>query len=267
MDALRLYGRYAATSIRAQLAYPGSFITMTIGQFLVTVIEFIGIWALFQRFGHIQGWTVGEVALFYGLVNVTFSVADAITRGFDVFGSTYVRTGVFDRLLLRPRTTALQLLGHELRLTRIGRMIQGVIVFSLGAHLTHFHWTPVAAAILAWAVVGGAALFSGLFILQATLSFWTVESLEAMNVLTYGGVAATEYPLSVYAGWFRDFLIYVVPIGCVAYFPLVAAMGRSDPLGTPDWVLPLTPAAGLVFLGVSLWVWGFGVRRYTSTGS
>ena len=43
MESLRLYGRYVATSIRAQLAYPGSFSLMTLGQFLVTAIEFLGI--------------------------------------------------------------------------------------------------------------------------------------------------------------------------------------------------------------------------------
>src|SRR4051794_27083990 len=133
MEAVRLYGRYAATSVRAQLAYPGSFALMTFGQFAVTVIEFFGIWALFQRFGHIQGWRLGEVAVFYGLVNVTFSIADAVTRGFDVFGSTFVRTGGFDRLLLRPRSAAFQLLGHELRLTRIGRLVQGGAILAVGA--------------------------------------------------------------------------------------------------------------------------------------
>jgi ABC-type uncharacterized transport system permease subunit len=29
----------------------------------------------------------------------------------------------------------------------------------------------------------------------------------------------------------------------------------------------LTPALGFVFLLVSLWIWRFGVRHYTSTGS
>jgi len=29
----------------------------------------------------------------------------------------------------------------------------------------------------------------------------------------------------------------------------------------------LAPALGFVFFGVSLWVWRFGVRHYTSTGS
>jgi ABC-2 type transport system permease protein len=267
MDALRLYGRYTAVSIRSQMAYPGSFLLMSVGAFLVTVIEFIGVWALFKRFGHIQGWTLGEVALFYGLVSIIFAFSDAITRGFDVFGTVFVKTGAFDRLLLRPRTTALQLAGYELRLTRVGRLAQGVLVFAIGVHLTGFAFTPAAIALLAWAWVGGVALFGGLFVFQATMSFWTVESLEVMNVLTYGGEAAAEYPLNIYAGWFRNLLIYVIPIGCVTYFPMVAAMGHVDPLGTPPWLLPLTPAAGLVFLAISLWVWGFGVKHYTSTGS
>ena len=267
LDALRLYGRYAAASVRAQLSYPASLTLMSLGQFLTTAIEFVGIWALFRRFGHVAGWRLGEVALFYGLVSVIFSIADAITRGFDIFGSVFVRTGAFDRLLLRPRTTVLQVLGYELRLTRAGRFLQGVLVFAIGARLTHFAFTPAALAILAWAAVGGAALFSGLLVFQATWSFWTIESLEAMNILTYGGEAAAEYPLNVYARWFRDFLTYVVPIACVTYLPMLAAMGRPDPLGSPLWAQVLAPTAGLAFLAFSLWVWRFGLRRYASTGS
>ncbi|MGA0600104.1 ABC transporter permease [Caulobacter sp. KR2-114] len=267
MGALRLYLRYTAFSIRAQMAYPGSFLLLSCGAFLVTVIEFVGVWALFRRFGHLQGWSLGEVSLFYGLVSMIFAFGDAVTRGFDVFGEVFVKTGGFDRLLVRPRTTALQLLGYELRLTRVGRLVQGMLVFAIGVHLTHITFGPAALAILLWAALGGIALFSGLFVFQATMSFWTVESLEVMNVLTYGGEAAAEYPLNIYAGWFRNVLTFVVPIGCVTYFPMLAAMGRADPLGTPAWVLPLTPAAGFAFLAVALWAWGFGVRHYTSTGS
>jgi ABC-2 type transport system permease protein len=266
MGALRLYGRYAAASIRAQVSYPGTLAMMIAGQFLVTVIEFIGVWALFRRFGQIGGWRLGDVALFYGLVSVTFSLSDAVTRGFDVFGSVFVKTGAFDRLLLRPRSTTLQLMGFELRLTRIGRLAQGVGVFAIGMYLTGFQMTPAAIAILAFAIVGGVALFSGLLVLQATLSFWTVESLEAVNILTYGGEAAAEYPMNVYAAWFRDVLTFVVPIGCVTYLPMLAAMGRPDPLGAPSWLLPLAPTAGLLFLGFALFIWRFGLRRYASAG-
>ena len=60
-------------------------------------------------------------------MSVSFAIADAITRGFDVFGERFVKTGDFDRLLVRPRSTALQLLGSELRATRIGRLAQGML--------------------------------------------------------------------------------------------------------------------------------------------
>jgi ABC-2 type transport system permease protein len=267
MNGFSLYGRYVAASIRAQMAYPAGLALMTGGSFLVTVVEFIGVWALFGRFGHIAGWRLGEVALFYGLASVTFAIADAVTRGFDIFGSVFVKTGAFDRLLLRPRSAALQLLGYELRLTRVGRLTQGLIVFGVGMAMTHIGFGLGSAVILLFAIAGGVALFSGLFVLQATLSFWTVESLEAVNILTYGGETAAEYPLNVYARWFRDFLLWGVPIGCVTYLPMLAAMGRPDPLGAPAWLTPLAPAAGFAFLGAALFTWRFGVRRYTSTGS
>ena len=37
--------------------------------------------------------------------------------------------------------------------------------------------------------------------LQATLAFWTVDSLEVAKTLTYGGVEAGQYPLDIYARW------------------------------------------------------------------
>jgi ABC-2 type transport system permease protein len=58
-----------------------------------------------------------------------------------------------------------------------------------------------------------------------------------------------------------------VPIGCVSYYPVLAILHRPDPWGAPGWFLDASPAVGFLFLGFALWVWRFGVRRYTSTGS
>ena len=267
MNAFQLYGRYVSASIRGQMQYPGSFLLLSLAQFANTAISFVGVWALFARFGRIGGWSLGEVALFYGVIGVAFAVADTISRGFDVFGPQFVKTGNFDRLLLRPRTTALQLLGHELVLTRIGRILQAALVLAIAAHLVRISWGPRELLLAGAAICGGAALFLGFLVLQATLAFWTVESLEVANTLTYGGVAAGEYPLDIYARCFRQFLTFVVPIGCVSYYPVLAILGRHDPLGAPAWFTEVSPAVGFLFLGFSLWVWRFGVRHYASTGS
>lgn len=264
MNALRLYARYIGVSFRSQMQYPGAFVASSLGAFASTITDFIAIWALFARFRQVEGWRFADVALLYGTIGIAFAFADALTRGFDVFGEQFVRTGDFDRLLVRPRSTVLQLLGYELRATRIGRLAQGVLALWIGVQLSSVGWTLGASATIAFAVLGGVALFSGILVLQGTLAFWTVESLEIVNALTYGGVEAGQYPMDIYARWFRNFVTFVVPLASVSYFPVSAVLGRGD--ADAVW-WRLTPAFGFLFLAVSLVVWRFGVRRYTSTGS
>ena len=128
-------------------------------------------------------------------------------------------------------------------------------------------WSVVDAALLFGVIAGGACLFVGLIVLQATLAFWTTETLEIMNTMTYGGVETTQYPLSIYRPWFRRFFTFGVPLACVSYFPSLAIMGVADPLGSPLWFQHVAPLIGVVFLVVALQVWKFGERHYVSTGS
>ena len=267
MNGLSLLGRYMSASLRAQMQYPMSAILIAVGQFVATIIDLVAIWVLFARFGAVDGWRFGDVAMFFGLISISFAIADFLSRGFDVLGTEFIKTGNFDRILLRPRTATLQLMGHNFRFNRAGRLAQGLVVTVIGTQSLGFHWTVSAIALALWTIAGGVALFVGLMVIQGALSFWTTESLEVMNLLTYGGVQAAQFPLGLYEKWFRNFLIFVVPIGCVAYFPVLAILGKPDPLGTPSWLLPFTPLAGFAFLALSFLAWRAGVAKYTSTGS
>jgi ABC-2 type transport system permease protein len=267
MSGLRLLLRLIGASLRAQAQYPGSTIMLTLGQFVGNGIELLALWALFDRFGNVQGWHFGEVAVFFGLVHMMFALADLICRGFDVLGTEFLRTGDFDRVLLRPRSATLQLVAYDFRISRFGRFAQGLIVLLIGAKAAGVDWDAATIAITLWAMASGVALFFAIVVLQGAMSFWTIESLEVVNVVTYGGVQAAQFPLSIYNGWLRGALTYVVPIACVAYFPILLVLGRADPLGTPPWFGAVAPLAGFVFLGIAFTAWRFGVRHYTSTGS
>ncbi len=262
-DTLSLYGRYLAVSLRGQMQYRASFAMMASGHFFTTALELAAVWMMFDRFGQLRGWSLWEVGLFYGVVNLSFALSEAVVRGFDRF-DRLVRSGEFDRVLLRPRGTVLQLIGHEFQLRRAGRLLQGAMVLAWAAAELQLAWPPQKVLLLAAAVAGGVCLFSGIVILQATLCFWTIEGLELMNALTNGGVFAAQYPLSIYREWFRRFFTGVVPLACVSYYPVLGLLEIDDGSGALRW---LAPAAGPLFLLVCLRVWGFGVRRYRSTGS
>jgi len=82
-----------------------------------------------------------------------------------------------------------------------------------------------------------------------------------------GGIQTAQYPLAIYAKWFRRFFTFVVPLACLNYFPSLAITGGYDPLGTPAWVPWISPAVGVLFLLLTLRVWHFGVSHYRSTGT
>ncbi|MCH9681200.1 MAG: ABC-2 family transporter protein [Deltaproteobacteria bacterium] len=265
LEPLRLYGRYFATSIRSQLQYRASVVMLTIGHLLMTGVEFFGMWALFDRFGHLQQWRLAEVALLYGMANIAFAISEAVGRGFKAFGQM-VRKGDFDRLLLRPRGTAFQVCAQHFELVRLGRLLQGLAV--LGYAIVELGLLDAGSRLLLLltAIIGGACVFTGLFILQATTAFWTVESLEIFATVTYGGVETTQYPMSIYRDGFRSVFTFVVPLVFVNYVPGLAILGRPQTIG-PWWLAWISPLIGLAFLLLCLRLWRLGVRHYRSTGS
>jgi ABC-2 type transport system permease protein len=248
------------------MQYPASFWMMTASFFISMALEFIGIVVLFQRFGNLKGWTLAEVALLYGIMGMGFALAEGIGRGFDMF-SNLVKTGDFDRLLLRPRSTALQVLGTDMQLMRIGRLLQALVVLLWALPRLAIVWTVAKTALLLFSILGAACLFGGLFVLQATLSFWTIETLEIWNAVTYGGMETGQYPFTVYRPWFRRFFTFVIPLACANYLPVNALFGRPDPFGAPAILQWMAPGAGFLFLLLSLQAWKIGVRHYCSTGS
>lgn len=265
-DSIRLYFRYIGISTRAQMQYRASFFMLAFGQFLILWSEFLGVVFLFDRFKSLKGWVLPEVALLYGVVNVGFAIADATSTGFDRFGLT-IKMGDFDRLLIRPRGVALQLAGQELTLRRIGRFSQGLFVLLWAISRLNISWSLAKIALIIFSIWGGACLFYGLIVLQATLAFWTTESLEIVNTVTYGGTEAAQYPLTIYRPWFRHFFTYLIPLACISYFPALAILEKSDLSATPAFLPWLAPTVGVIFLITTLQIWRIGVRHYLSTGS
>jgi ABC-2 type transport system permease protein len=263
-DALSLYVRYIAIAVRAQMAYRASFFLRGTGQLLITALEFVGFASLFARFGNIRGWTLQEMALFYGIISVAFALGEGVMRGFDKF-APLVKNGDLDRILLRPRSAALQILGSDVDL-RFGRLLQGGLILGWAMHRLAL-FAPASVLLIGGAVLGGACLFGGLFVLQATVCFWTTESLEVLNCITYGGVEVAQFPLTIYRGWFRALFTFVIPLATVNYFPAQALLGRIDPLGSTRVLQWASPLAGFLFLGACLLIFRIGIRKYTSTGS
>lgn len=267
-STLDLYRRLIAAQFRAQLQYPVAFWFELLGTALITTAEFGSLALILGRFKGIGGWTLGEVAFLYGMVETAFGVMDLLFSGFDPpFFGRQVRLGSFDQLLLRPVNITLQVLGSRLEVRRLGRIVQGVVIFGIAVALTEVRWTPLKVLYLPLVFLSLVSFFSGLFIVGASITFWTVESIEVINILTYGGNEMMAYPMHIYRDWMRYFFTYVVPAIFLNYYPALFFLDKPDPFNLPPFAPFLAPLAGGGMLAAALAFWGFGIRHYKSTGT
>jgi len=266
--ALNIYGRLIALQIRAQLQYRVAFLLETLAAALITSTFFGALALVFQRFGRLGGWTLGEVAFLWGLVEFAFGLMDLLFSGFDPgdFGQL-IRRGSFDQLLLRPVNITVQVLGSKFIIRRLGRIAQGAAIFGLALALVELHWTPAKLLYLPLVLIGQVCFFGGLFIMGATITFWTVESIEVVNIFTYGGSEMITYPMHIYPDWLRRLFTYLIPAGLLNYYPALFFLDKPDPFQLPPFTPFLAPAAGVGTLIVALAFWRFGIRHYQSTGS
>ncbi len=261
VSPLKLYLHYISINIRSAMEYKTSFFLTALGQFLVSFNVFLGIFFMFQRFTNVQGFTYSEVLLCFSIILLEFSLAEMIARGFDMF-SSMVRKGEFDRVLLRPRSSILQVLGSKFELTRIGRMIQALGMFVYGIANSHIAWTFPKIVTVIFMLIGGTCLFSGIFLIYAALCFFTLDGLEFMNVLTDGAREYGKYPLGIYGKRMLQFTTFVVPYALVQYYPLLYLLDKRTEL-----YFVFVPLLAVLFLLPCYALWRMGVRHYKSSGS
>lgn len=260
---MRLYLKYLAILFKSQMQYRTSFWLLCSGQFFIPFTVFAGLYLLFERFGGLKGWSFHEAALCFGIVHMAFALAECFVRGFDAF-SGLVANGDFDRLLVRPRSTFIQVLGSQFEFTRVGRMLQSAVVLGIAISGLEVGWTLAKIVTLLLMVLGGVVIFSGIYVLAATMCFWTVQALEVANIFTDGGREMAQYPLDIYRKWVTQFFTFVIPFGAVSYLPLQFILDRTD---GPAFLYVMMPLASILFLLPCLLVWQIGVRHYRSTGS
>lgn len=258
---IRLYMNYVSVILRSTMQYKLSFLLMLIGRFIIAFNGFVAIYFLFSGFTQIKGYTYWEILLCFSVIQMSFSIAECIGSGFNAF-SGIVKRGDFDRMLLRPCSPILQVLGTKFELGRLGPMITALITLTIGIRKSQMSWEFSKVLTLILMILGGALLFIGLFMLGASFCFFSIEDAGIINVLTYGGKEHGKYPIDIYGKGLMRFCTYVIPYTLIQYYPLQYLLGKTE-----KWQYALYPFGAILFLMLCYFIWLWGMRNYKSSGN
>lgn len=265
MDSLRFLAKSSKMLMKGHMQYLGSFFWHTAATAVMTLSEFLAVVLLMNRFSHLNQWNANDIMLFFGVMQCAFALTEFLCRGIGHF-DVLVQSGQFDTMLLRPRPALLQVMGAELDPRRLGTILIGLLAIVLASTASALTWTIPKLLCLVWSILGTVALCAGLFLIEAICCFFSVKSIEAINILTYGGKTTCQYPIDIYPQPLQLLFLFVAPFALTTHVPVSYILDK--PLWSANALAAfLAPLAGFLFFFIMTFFWKLGLRKYRSTGS
>jgi len=261
MSYLRLLGVFLRVNVMGELAYRVNFFFQLFESVLELATSLAGLAVVFSYTDTLGGWRPDEVL---GLVGVYFLVGGMI--GLVIQPSmeqliASVRDGSLDFALTKPEDAQLLVSVQSVEIWKLIDVVLGFAVLGTAvARLGEKVGVREAAAFAVMVVAGGLIIYS-FWLMLATLSFWFVR-VENILEIFQSMYQAGRWPVSLYPGWLRFALTFIVPVAFATTVPAEALTGRlteTTLLGAVGVAVVMT-AASRVF-------WRVGLRQYSGTSA
>jgi ABC-2 type transport system permease protein len=258
---LSLYWAFLIQQFKSYAEYRANFFIGASSTIMLQASNILTVWVVMQQIPSFNGWNFYELLLIYGLVTSAKSINHMFADNLWTVGRVYIRSGQFDRFLVRPLDPLFHLIADRFCYDGVGNFLVGVILLATAMVGLDVAWTPSSILYLMMAVLSGGAIFIALNLITCVSAFWIMDSVPVTRAVFDNHLFA-QYPLTIYPRAISVMLTWLIPYGFASFYPASHLLGRD--VGALAWAGPLV-AAVLLLIGYRVWL--FGLRHYTSTGS
>jgi ABC-2 type transport system permease protein len=176
-------------------------------------------------------------------------------------GRQYIRTGAFDRFLVRPINPLFHLLADRFCHDGIGNFLVGSVLIVYSLRALDIPLTVTNLLYLIVAALSGGAIFFGLNLITGTSAFWLMDAIPVMR-LVFDNHLFAQYPLTIYPRAIGIMLTWLIPYGFASFYPASYLLGHDM-----GWLAWLAPFVAVILVIIGYQVWKIGLRHYAGTGS
>lgn len=256
----KLLTRTTALRLSTEMAYKWNFWIKSVAIILGDFIGPLFIMLIYTTTTGIEGWTFPQFILFQG----TLIFITGFSHVFFVFIAVQVidmvKLGKFDSVLVKPYNPLAYLTFSSFDWDGLGELFVAMVLLVwafIALGITIFSWNFVIYLFIA--LLGLLFIYSIIIIISA-LSFLLVKS-WALFALFYRTMDFAKYPLDIYGSGLRILFTFFLPLGVASFYPAKALLEGLGGL----LILQLTISVGVIF-GISLVLWHFAMRKYSSAG-
>jgi ABC-2 type transport system permease protein len=261
MRFFRLFAVFVRVGVMSELAYRGNFFVQLFESLLELGTALAGLAVIFAHTTSLGGWRPDEVL---ALVGVYFLMGGAIRLIIQPSMQQLVEgvhDGTLDFTLTKPEDAQLLVSISRVEIWKLTDFVLGfgVLVAALARMGERVGWGQAGA--FALTLLAGGAIVYSFWLILATFSFWFVR-VENMLEIFQSMYEAGRWPVSLYPGWLRFFLTFLIPVAFATTVPAQALAGRLT------WqTLAESLGLAVVMLVVSRLFWRVGIRRYSGASA
>ena len=256
-----LYWQFLINRLKILMEYRVNFLIGASSTIILQVSSLLTIWVVMSQIPSLNGWSYYEVLLIYGLITLAKSINHMFADNLWTIGRQYIRTGSFDRFLVRPINPLFHLLADRFCHDGIGNFLVGSVLVITATRQLNIPWSLNNVLYLVLMVLSGGLIFIALNLITGTTAFWIMDAVPIMRVVFDFHLFA-QYPLSIYPRAVGILLTWLIPYGLASFYPASYLTDRS--LG---WVAWGAPFVAIILLILAYQVWKFGLKYYAGTGS
>lgn len=259
--AIQVAGHLARASVLSQMQYRWDFVLQIVMAGFWVAWNVAPVLVVFSIRPQIASFGLPEAMLVISAFMILRAVLEGVINPNMVEVVEQIRSGKLDFVLLKPVDSQLLVSTTKLAPTKLVDLSAGAAI-SVWSVL-QLDPTPPATALLAGLLMLGAGLvvLYSIWMLVLCSAFWLVR-IDNLAFLFTSIFDAGRWPITVFRGWVRWVLTFVLPIALMTTYPALAVLGR------------LTPSAGLTAAAVSIGffftsrgAWKAALLHYSSASS
>ena len=220
----RLVYRMLRVQVMNELQYRANFVMHLFHGVLGVGVGLAMIFLVFARVPELDGWTRPQLLAVVGVFTMTGGLLRMFLRPNLMRLVTELHDGSFDHTLTKPVDTQLLVSAREMVVWQAADVLTGLGITAWAVTLAgEPALTDVVLFVLA--LLLGVVIVYCFLLCLATTAFWFVRIDEMMELFD-SVLHAGRWPMSVYPGWLRVGLTFVVPVAFSVTVPAEAITGR-----------------------------------------
>ncbi len=262
MHALRVLRAFIAVGLLNIVQYRSDFAIALVNAAVSLTTQILGLSVIFGHTSDLRGWTPDGLLVLIGIHFFISGLVGLVIRPSMEALMEGIRLGTLDFLLTKPADAQLLASVQRVAPQSATDVVLGVAVVVVGMVRVDAPVGVGATALALLTVVAGFVIIYGFLLLLSTVAFWLVRIDNILVIFQSLFGSAGRWPVTIFPGWMRAVLTFVIPI---AFAVTVPAQALSGGLSIVDVLTSLGVA--VLFVVASRAFWRVALRRYTGASA